>query len=133
MTRRVVTRRAAHVAPHVDAWLGGSFEDLAREALPLLYLQEGVTAGFEIGEFWAKDVQIDVVGLRRDGWTDLGECRWTAATPSEVVGELRRRAGAYPNARGATLGLRVFTRQAAPREVPEGVRWYDLAALYGEP
>jgi hypothetical protein len=31
-----------------------------------------VNAAFEIGEYWDKHVQIDVVGLRDDHWTDIG-------------------------------------------------------------
>lgn len=55
---------------------GLCFERLYREALPWLYRREGVTAAFEVGQYWSKSVQLDVVGLRNDGWTDLGECKW---------------------------------------------------------
>lgn len=122
------------VQPGLDAWFGQRFEDLCREALPALYDDEDVRAGFEVGEYWAKDVQIDVVGLRDDGWTDLGECRW-GQVPSRpaVVGELRERAKRYPNKRGASLGLRVFSRSAPTPEKGEelGVRWHGLEDLYG--
>ncbi|HYH45784.1 MAG TPA: ATP-binding protein, partial [Thermoanaerobaculia bacterium] len=64
------------IRPHLDAYFGGCFERLCREALPALYRQEGVTAAFEVGEYWSRDVQVDVVGVRDDGWIDLGECKW---------------------------------------------------------
>ncbi len=48
------------------------FERLCREALPRLYAREGVQAGYEIGEYWDRMVPIDVVGVRSDGWVDLG-------------------------------------------------------------
>ncbi len=63
------------IKPHLDAYFGHCFERLCREALPRLYEREGVTAAFEIGEYWSKATQVDVVGLRADGWADLGECK----------------------------------------------------------
>lgn len=64
------------IRPHLDSYFGGCFERLCQAALPGLYRREGVTAAFEVGEYWSKEVQIDVVGVRDDGWTDLGECKW---------------------------------------------------------
>jgi AAA+ ATPase superfamily predicted ATPase len=64
------------VRPDLDTYYRYGFEGLCREALPLIYVSEGVRAAFEIGEYWHQDVQIDVVGLRQDGWTGLGECKW---------------------------------------------------------
>ena len=40
------------IAPSLEAWFGSCFERLCREALPLIYAAEGVTAGFEVGEYW---------------------------------------------------------------------------------
>ena len=62
--------------PQWEAFCGEGFERLCREALPLLYAKDGVSGRFEVGEYWDRIVQIDVVGLRADGWVDLGECRW---------------------------------------------------------
>lgn len=125
-----------HIRPHLPAWYGDAFEDLCRSALPFLYADEGVTADFEVGEFWSKDAQIDVVGLRSDGVTDLGECRFgEVLSRPELVTELRARAARFPNERGATLALRVFSR-VAPDEATQhrlGVRWHGLADLYAEP
>lgn len=121
------------VAPGIDPWLGGRFEDLCREAMPTLYAEEGVTSPYEVGEYWARDVQIDVVGFRRDGWTDLGECEWgTSGGASAAIRQLQQAASRYPNERGATLGLRVFARRSGPQRLPPSVRWHSLADLYGE-
>ena len=60
------------VKPALDAYFGHAFEVLCREALPLLYEADGLRTRFEVGEFWSKQAQIDVVGLRDDGWADLG-------------------------------------------------------------
>ena len=77
------------VAPSLDAWFGTCFERLCREALPRIYASEGVGTGFEIGEYWSPDAQIDVVGMRDDNWTDLGECKWrTVRSPRALEAEL---------------------------------------------
>ena len=118
------------VAPSLDAWFGSCFERLCREALPLIYANEGVGAGYEVGEYWSGTAQIDVVGLREDHWTDLGECKWGAVrSPRSLETELDRKAEAFPNPRGATLGRRYFVRRKpAAREGASG--WHSLRDLY---
>jgi AAA+ ATPase superfamily predicted ATPase len=120
------------IRPHLDAYFGGCFERLSREALPWLYRREGLTAAFNVGEYWSKDVQIDVVGVRADGWTDLGECKWgTVRSPAAVEQELEEKVRAYPNRRGATIGRRIFVRQApAGARETGGARWHGLEELY---
>ncbi len=120
------------VKPHLDAYFGLCFERLCREALPRLYRQEGVKAAFEIGEYWSKKTQIDVVGLRDDGWTDLAECKWGAVRSAPAVErELADKAELYPNRRNATLGRRIFARRKRPgRPADSGVRWHTLEDLY---
>ena len=123
------------IRPALDAYLGSCFEGLCREALPHLYARERVAVPFEVGEYWDKRCQIDVVGLRQDGWTDLGECRWGAARSARHVrDDLEAKVGLYPNRRNATIGRRIFTRDAAPRERPRPgdpeVHWHSLEDLY---
>ncbi len=123
------------IRPHLDAYCGSCFEALCREALPHLYGREQVSASFEVGEYWDKRCQVDVVGLRQDGWTDLGECRWGAGRVSRQAREdLESKVGLYPNRRNATIGRRIFTRDGPPRERTRAgdpdVRWHDLADLY---
>lgn len=118
------------IKPDLDAYFGTCFERLCREALPRLYAREGVNAAFEIGEYWSREVQIDVVGLRDDGWTDLGECKWgSVRSHTALEAELEARVEKYPNRRNATIGRRFFVR-----ELPKGKRadngWHDLENLY---
>ncbi|HEY0555075.1 MAG TPA: DUF234 domain-containing protein, partial [Thermoanaerobaculia bacterium] len=97
------------IRPNLDAYFGVCFERLCREALPWLYRQEGVGAPFEVSQFWSKTTQIDVVGLRDDGWTDLGECKWgTVRSPKAVQKELEEKVREFPNPRGATIGRRIL-------------------------
>ena len=124
---------AGRVVPSLDAWYGHCFERLCREALPFIYAAEGVAAGFEVGEYWSGDVQIDVVGLREDHWTDLGECKWGAArSPARLEAELERKVAPYPNRRGATLARRYFLRRK-PAARKTAVGWYSLEDLYALP
>ena len=121
------------VVPEMESYFGHGFERLCREALPALYALEGIRAGFEVGEYWDKDTQIDVVGLRQDRWTDLGECKWGhVGSVTALRAELRDRVPRYPNPRQATLGLRFFTRQRL-RVTPDSTaheRWHCLDDLY---
>lgn len=117
------------VAPQWDAYCGESFERLCREALPLLYATEGVGGKFEVGEFWNREHQIDVVGLRSDGWIDLGECKWAGRVAfAEVARELAARRGAFPAGKH-TVQLRAFVRQK-PRASTPGLQVHDLGSLY---
>jgi hypothetical protein len=74
---------ATFVQPQLEAWAGQGFERLCRASLPTLLAREGISAGVEVGQYWDPTVQIDVVGVRDDGVTELGECKWAAwARPS---------------------------------------------------
>lgn len=125
----------ARIRPQLDAYFGHCFERLCREALPRLYRREGVTADFEVGEYWSKTVQIDVVGLREDGWTDLGECKWGGVpSPRRLEKELAEKSAAFPNRRNATLCRRAFLRRgpSSGTAADSPVRWHDLEDLYAE-
>lgn len=121
---------AEAIKPSLDSWFGEGFERLCREALPRIYAGEALGAAFEVGEFWSKETQIDVVGLRGDNWTDLGECKWgSVRSPKTLEDELARKAGLYQNSRGATLYKRYFVRnKPASRADADG--WYSLEDLY---
>lgn len=120
------------IRPGIEAYFGHCFEALCREALPGIYRREGVTTVFEIGEYWDKGTQIDLVGLRDDGWTDLGECKWgSIRSQRAIVDELSAKKARYPNSRNATIALRIFTRKPAKRAAHlHGVRWHHLTELY---
>lgn len=120
----------------LEPYFGHCFERLCREALPHLYRLEGLVAPFEVGEFWSSEAQIDIVGLRQDGWTDLGECRWGAVrSPRTLEAELAAKIPSYPNARNATIGRRLFTRGKLAGEHLRGsaARWHSLDDLYAGP
>lgn len=129
--RRLPAPRAFEqiVAPEWDAFCGEGFERLCREALPGIYEADGVTRRFEVGEYWDRAVQIDVVGLRADGWIDLGECRWSPGIRiSTLAREMAARAHLFPSA-GRTIREILFVRRR-PRSAGRTVMVHDLASLY---
>lgn len=118
------------VAPQWEAYCGEGFERLCREALPALYAEERVSGRFEVGEYWDRSVQIDVVGLRSDAWVDLGECRWPSRSSLvEAARELAARAAHYPSD-GRTVRQLLFVRTKT-KSAPPGVVVHDLHTLHG--
>jgi DNA-binding Lrp family transcriptional regulator len=117
------------VAPQWEAFCGEGFERLCREALPLIYAGERVGGRFQVGEYWDRNVQIDVVGLRGDGWADLGECRWPMRVAiAEAARELAIRMNHFPVSK-RTLRPMLFVRNK-PRSAPTTLVVHDLASLY---
>lgn len=124
------------IRPDLEPYLGRCFERLCREALPMIYAREGVRAAFSVGEYWDAEVQIDVVGLREDHWTDLGECKWgEVASAPALVSELEGRVRRFPNARNATIGRRLFVRtlRTRSRAALREVQVHTLEDLYRDP
>ncbi len=133
MIQQLGARRAfrERIRSELPSYFGGCFERLCRMALPRIYEREGVSASFEIGEYWDKHVQIDVVGVRDDNWVDVGECKWgTVRSRKKLEAELANKIVTYPNPRGASLGGRVFVRKAPKGKASPGVHWHDLDDLY---
>lgn len=118
--------------PQLESYFGTCFEHLCREALPVLYEREGVNSAFEVGEYWDKQTQIDVVGVRRDGLIDLGECKWgSVRSIPRVCEELTQKATAYPNRQNSTIGKRIFTRRRVrASNQREGFRFHCLEDIY---
>lgn len=78
------------VAPHWESFCGEGFERLCRDALPWLYDGEGVVGRTQVGEYWDRAIQLDVVGLRADGRIHC-ERKWSGAA---VIRRRRARAAA---------------------------------------
>jgi hypothetical protein len=117
------------VAPQWESYCGEAFDSLCRETLSPLYEHEEVGGRFHVGEYWDRETQIDVVGLRSDGWVDLGECRWPEdASVAGAAREISERAARYPS-EGLTTALRLFLR-SKPRDPPPGFRVHTLRDIY---
>jgi len=94
-------------------------------ACPLYFL-------FDVGAYWDKNVQIDVVGYRQDDRIDIGECKWGSLTSLPgLVNELSNKMTKYPNPKNITLQGRLFTRQPVDRsKLPQNIRAHSLKDLY---
>ena len=124
------------IRPELDAYFGGCFERLCRERLPALYAHEGVAATYEVGEFWDRQVQIDVVGVRDDHWVDVGECKWGSVTSVPALcAELEAKVRCFPNPALASIGRRIFTQHPLPHppQGPPHIRCHSLADLAALP
>lgn len=73
------------IAPRLQEFMGLAFEEMCREHARR-HIQErlGVPAQ-EIGQIWASDYDIDVVGRLLDGSMLYGECKWAQAEIGEGV------------------------------------------------
>lgn len=122
---------ATQIVPELDSYLGTRFEEFCRQALPSLYAREQVTAAYEIGEYWSDGVQIDVVGLRRDGVIDVGECKWgPVRSQPALASELEAKISVFPNSAQATIVRRAFVRRAPRGRRSNELRVHTLAELY---
>jgi len=122
----------ALICKDLDAYFGRCFELLCQEALSLKYATQGTSPRYEVGEYWDKSVQIDVVGIQNKNWIDIGECKWgESGSPKAWAEELARRAEAFPNPRNASLNRILFTRNRIARaKAPKDTTCYSLADLY---
>jgi AAA+ ATPase superfamily predicted ATPase len=120
------------IKPRLASFWGYCFEELCRECLPLIYSQEGVAGWKAIGEYWDARVQIDVVGVRNDHWTDLGECRWgNVKSLAALEGELTRKTALYPNRLNHSIGRRLFIgEKSRGQETLSGTKTHTLKELY---
>jgi len=119
------------IKPGLESYFGRCFESLCREALTRIYREEGVACSYEIGEYWDKNMQIDVVGHRRDGVVDIGECKWGGiGSRARLIRELRNKMASYPNIGNNSVKGRLFIRSAKVDPGEAGIRVHTLDDLY---
>lgn len=120
------------IKPNLSAYYGSCFEKLCREALSDIYHKEGVSSNYETGEYWDKQVQIDLVGYRQDNWTDIGECKWgSIKSAKSIIQQLNNNIGRYPNSRNATIKGRIFTRKKMVKAKQDtAFIWHSLEDIY---
>ena len=74
------------------------------------------------------------MGVRDDGVTDLGECKWGPVRSANALRrELAAKAEHYPNPRDRTLRLNGFTHHPMTATEPRGdddIAWHELKDLY---
>ena len=89
------------IAPRLQEFMGVAFEEICREHARR-HIQERLPApAQEIGQIWAADYDIDVVGRLLDGSVLYGECKWAQTEIGEgVLDTLLDRAGKAAYGRG---------------------------------
>jgi hypothetical protein len=119
------------IKPHLDAYFGTGYETLCREALSRLYQREELTCAYEIGEYWDKDIQIDIVGYRQDGIIDICECKWgKISSMPQLLKELNSKISAYPNKDNKTIHGRLFLRSRRKQPSSHSVRTHFISDIY---
>ena len=73
------------IAPRLSDYMGPVFEEICRDHARL-YSQELLPAPAQIvGQFWAADYDIDVIGRLLDGAFIHGECKWSTSLIGENI------------------------------------------------
>lgn len=122
----------ALIVPHLDQYFGYAFERLCRESLADIYVRQGLATAFEIGTYWDKQVQVDVVGIREKEGIDLGECKWgSVKSTKQLVQEIESKVPLFPNPHNLTITKRVFTRKPLSQTtaLPAGIIAHHLEEL----
>ncbi|PWU17732.1 MAG: hypothetical protein C5B50_10675 [Verrucomicrobia bacterium] len=119
------------IRPNLESYFGVCFEKLCQESLAASYRKQGILWE-RIGSYWDARVQIDVVGLRKDNWLDLGECKWgLGASFASLAKEMERKILLYPNKADLSIGRHLFIRQK-PRQKCQCFQVHSLPDLFSE-
>lgn len=127
------------VNPHLDEYLGKVFEDVCREYVRT-YAQEKlpVLPEGDVGRYWHKDAEIEVLCRNVDGTHYCGECKWSRASlGSRELKELKRKAATLPSEWQKGLRYVLFARNGFTKELQDqadgrDLILVDLGDLYGE-
>ncbi len=105
----------AEILSDFDNVMGWAFEECCRRWFGV-YAPEGlVGAAEEVGSWWSRDgkTEIDVVGIRKQRYAMVAECKWRRVADVDLLGKLRKkRAALGPKASSALLvlcGRQAFT------------------------
>jgi hypothetical protein len=126
--------RALHerVRPELDSCFGSCFERLLSRGLARPLCPRGRDRCLRGRRVLAQG-HADLVGIRADGWIDLGECKWgQVRSAAQVVRELEAKVLRFPNRRNATIGRRIFSRHKMPAKALRSgqAAWHSLDDLY---
>jgi len=112
----------AIIEPELPDFVSQEFERLCRTALPELYPEETF---LDIGRWWYKEHEVDVVGFTTDGTMVVGECKFTnAPLDYNAFASLQEHADEIrwtPSAGDIDIEYALFTRSGATQSVQEAV------------
>jgi AAA+ ATPase superfamily predicted ATPase len=126
------------VEPELPDFVSREFERLCGDALPELYPDETFV---DIGRWWYKEHEVDVVGLADDGTMVAGECKFTSAPLDYgALASLESHAGEIrwtPDGTGVDRNYALFARNGFRESVREAaagrddLRLFDLDEIVG--
>lgn len=123
------------ILPGIDDYMGGVFEDIAREHARHLAARGELEAD-RVDSWWSADGQheIDLVGTSGRGIGFVGEAKWSGRPLSAtVLSRLDEHAGALPGVTPATPRLFYGRAGCAPPLVSRsGVRCFSAADVYAD-
>ncbi|GAA0722347.1 AAA+ ATPase superfamily predicted ATPase [Halorubrum trapanicum] len=126
----------AVIEPELPDFVSREFERLCQDALPGLYPDETF---LDLGRWWYKEHEVDVVGFTTDGTMVVGECKFTnAPLDYGALASLEDHAAEIrwtPDGDERTTKYALFTRKGSTQSVQEAVserddvRLFDLADI----
>jgi len=123
----------AVIEPELADFVSPQFEVLCQDALPRLYPNK---IFLDIGRWWYKSHEVDVVGFTTDGTMVVGKCKFTNA-PLDYgalasLEEHTEKVRWTPDINGdVNVEYALFTRSGATRSVQEAVAERDDLRLFG--
>jgi hypothetical protein len=119
------------IKPYLESFFSSGYKTLCREALRLLYHKEELACGYEIGEYWDEDIEIDIVGYRNDSVIDICECKWgKISSIPRLVHDLNTKISRYPNKDGKRINCRLFLRSTEKQTKNADIKTHLLSDLY---
>ena len=121
----------AVIEPELPDFVSNEFERLCQDALPSLYPDETF---LELGRWWYKEHEVDVVGFTTDGTMVVGECKFTSAPLDYgALASLEDHAAEIrwtPDGDERETEYALFTRNGATQSVQEAVSERDDVRLF---
>ncbi|WP_276258013.1 ATP-binding protein [Haloglomus litoreum] len=122
----------AIIEPELADFVSPAFETLCQEALPNLYPDK---LFLDIGRWWYKEHEVDVVGFTDEGTMVVGECKFTnAPLDYSALASLEDHAAEIrwtpPGGGDADIQYALFARNGATQSVREAVNERDDLQLF---
>ncbi|OIB56582.1 ATP-binding protein [Natrialba sp. SSL1] len=121
----------AIIEPELPNFVSPEFEKLCQDALPNLYPEKTF---LDIGRWWYKEHEVDVVGCTTDGTMVVGECKFTnAPLDYGALASLEDHAAEIrwtPDTGGKEKKYALFTRSGTTQSVQEAVSERDDVRLF---
>ena len=121
----------AVIEPELPDFVSQEFEKLCQDALPTLFPEETF---LDIGRWWYKEHEVDVVGFTTDGTMVVGECKFTnAPLDYSALASLEDHAAEIrwtPDAGDINTEYALFTRSGVTQSVQKAVSERDDVHLF---